>query len=172
MRKTGFDAIVGNAPRVLILGSMPGEASLKQQQYYGHARNLFWEIMGSLFEFDYTLAYKYRTQQLINNNIALWDVIEKCHRQGSLDSSIVKESIKVNDFRALFTEYPTIEYIFFNGGKAESEFRKRVLSSNRSLFAERHYELLPSTSPANARMTKSEKLDKWQKIRAVLSCKK
>ncbi|MDH5408865.1 MAG: DNA-deoxyinosine glycosylase, partial [Gammaproteobacteria bacterium] len=132
----------------------------------------FWAIMGSLFRFDYTLPYDARIQQLINNNIALWDVIEKCHRPGSLDTSIVTDSITVNDFVTLFTAYPTIEFVFFNGGKAEAEFRKRVLPIIKDLPLALHYELLPSTSPANAKMTKAEKLARWKKVQTVLAIKK
>jgi len=151
---------------------MPSEASLEKQQYYGHARNLFWVFMGELFDFDHSIEYQQRTQHLIEQGVAVWDVIEKCHREGSLDSAIESDSIQANDFVQLFADYPTIRNIFFNGAKAETEFRKRVMPLLKESAENYQFELLPSTSPANAGMTKAEKLVRWKKVKTVLQTKK
>jgi TDG/mug DNA glycosylase family protein len=168
MRNKGFKPIIGGKPKVLILGSMPGAESLRQQQYYAHTRNLFWEIMGQLFQFSAAADYNERSALLVTHRIALWDVIAQCQRPGSLDTAIVSESIVINDFAGLFFEYPTIEYVFFNGRKAESEFMKRVQPTLVDLSIDLKYELLPSTSPANASINKTEKFQKWSRIKSVI----
>jgi hypoxanthine-DNA glycosylase len=158
-----FLPIAESDAEVLILGSIPSVKSLEQQEYYGHPRNAFWWIMGELFGFDYTIEYNLRTSQLIKNKIALWDVLKQCERSGSLDSAILAKSIEPNNFSAFFAEHSHIRRVFFNGTKAESEFRKRVLPQISANFADMEYQRLPSTSPAMATMTKSAKLAEWQK---------
>ena len=83
MHNIGFKPIIAGRPKILILGSMPGVASLEQQQYYAHPRNLFWHIMGELLGFRPDIEYRQKTSHLIRHNIALWDVIERCERQGT-----------------------------------------------------------------------------------------
>ncbi len=88
---SGFTAIAEESATVLILGSMPSEASLKKQQYYGHERNAFWPIILSLFASQSAhqiLNYNKLKQLLIKNNIAVWDVLQSCYRHGSLDTAI------------------------------------------------------------------------------------
>jgi len=167
MSKTGFEPIIGGKPTALILGSMPGEASLQKTQYYANPRNLFWEIVATHFNFDHTLDYDQKITHLIANQVALWDVIGSCERQGSLDSSIRSASIKVNNLLALFVEYPSISHIFFNGTKAKIEFYKRVLPDLSELHNKLELILLPSTSPANARISRDEKIAQWSKLKLV-----
>ena len=152
---------------MLILGSMPGEESLRQQQYYAHPRNQFWPIICEILSLDMAADYQARTQALIDHGIALWDVIGQCRRQGSLDTSIVAASVEVNDFASLLSEYDSIEHIFFNGRKAESEFNRRVLPG-LSLSRTIHLHLLPSTSPAHAGMSRADKLLQWSQIKQPL----
>lgn len=147
-----------------MLGSMPGEDSLKQNEYYAHPRNLFWSLMSQVLGFSPELGYQHRTEQLIKNHIALWDVIKSCEREGSLDSSIINTSIKINNFRWLFKAYPTIQYVCFNGKKAEAEFKKHVL---KKLTMELEFITLPSTSPANAGITQAEKSRKWSVLKKL-----
>ena len=163
---SGFSAIADKNAKLLILGSMPSETSLQKQQYYGHQRNAFWSIMLSLF-FEQSnsevLSYAQRKQLLIKNNIAVWDVLQSCHRQGSLDTAIKMESIKTNNFHHFFQSHPAIKKVFFNGTKAEAIYIKHVLPTINKQFSHLEYCRLPSTSPAHATMTLKQKTAIWQK---------
>ncbi len=164
MNCTCFSPIVAPDAEILILGSIPSVKSLDQQEYYGHPRNAFWWIMGELLGFDYRMDYELRKSQLLKHKIALWDVMKQCERPGSLDSAIITKSIEANDFSAFFAEYRHINKVLFNGTKAESEFKKRVLPTLNAKFENITYQRLPSTSPAMASMTKSAKLAEWKVI--------
>ncbi|MDJ0393163.1 DNA-deoxyinosine glycosylase [Rhodococcus sp. G-MC3] len=155
-----FAPIIDDASHTLILGSMPGVASLEANQYYAHPRNAFWPIMASALDFDPTLPYEERTAALLRNGIAVWDVLKLCTRHGSLDSAIVESSIVANDFAELLRRHPSIDRIFFNGAKAESSFVRHVAPLGDRLTLIR----LPSTSPAHASLSFSDKLDAWHEI--------
>jgi TDG/mug DNA glycosylase family protein len=154
-----FPPVADDRARVLILGSMPGVLSLAENQYYAHPRNLFWPIMGSLFGAGRDVAYEQRLRLLQDHRIALWDVLHSCQRDGSLDSDIQCEV--ANNFATFFNTYPQITHVFFNGGKAESSFRKHVRDVGQGLVMTR----LPSTSPAHASLSFEEKLAAWSQIR-------
>lgn len=147
-----------------MLGSMPGVESLRQQQYYAHARNSFWFIMGQLLNFDETLAYDKRAANLGSKYVALWDVLNSCIRKGSLDSAIDNASIQPNDFNGFFTSHPQIRDVFFNGQKASQVYHKQVLPLLADSFGHIEYHQLPSTSPAMAALSKQQKLLKWRII--------
>jgi TDG/mug DNA glycosylase family protein len=155
----GFPPISLPDARLLILGSMPGQASLAARQYYAHPRNAFWPIMGRLLGFDPAAAYADRATALRAAGIALWDVVHSCARPGSLDASIDRDSARINDFAAFFAAHPGISQVFFNGATAESLFRKAVLPS---LAAPPDLLRLPSTSPAHAALSFERKLAAWQ----------
>lgn len=150
---------------MLILGSMPGEESLRRQQYYAHPRNAFWPVMGALFKFSPNESYAARTRHLILNHIALWDVLKKCKRDGSLDSSIDDASISVNNFKAFFRKNPGIRTVFFNGTRAEQEFNRRVKPHLPASCRHLEYIRLPSTSPAMASLPLKQKTARWAVIR-------
>jgi hypoxanthine-DNA glycosylase len=155
-----FPPIVGGDPGILILGSMPGTASLKANQYYAHPRNAFWPIMAQLLGFDSNASYSERCQQLVQHGIAVWDVLKACYRPGSLDQHIDPATMTANDFNAFLAEYPKIQSIFFNGGKAEQVFLQRV---KPQLVRELQLTRLPSTSPAHAAMSFKQKQQYWQR---------
>jgi len=159
-RITGLAAIADPTARVLILGSMPGEASLAAGQYYAHPRNAFWWIVGSLLDIRPDAAYEQRADALRAAGIAVWDVVHSCHRQGSLDSAIDAASIRMNDFRTFFTNHPHIELTCFNGTAAERLFRTRALPGI-GVIAPRLLRL-PSTSPAHAARSAEAKLREWR----------
>jgi double-stranded uracil-DNA glycosylase len=161
----GFAPIVSKQAKALILGSMPGAASLLKQQYYGHPRNAFWPIMGALFVMDPELDYFGRKQALINNGIAVWDVLQSCNRLGSLDSQIEMASIITNRFDEFFTEYSAIRYVFFNGAMAEKLYRKYSLPTLSQHFSYLQYRRLPSTSPAHASLNLGQKIEAWQIVK-------
>lgn len=143
---------------VLILGSMPGAASLLAGQYYAHRQNRFWPFMAALTDMDIASPYPQRVQRLHRAGIALWDVIAHCRREGSLDSAIRHEA--VNDFGRFFAQHTGIGTVLFNGAKAETTFIRRVLPGLGlpALTCRR----LPSTSPANASQREAAKLAAWR----------
>jgi hypoxanthine-DNA glycosylase len=158
-----FPPLVGANPKLLILGSMPGVASLQAQQYYAHPRNAFWPIMAELFELNSSAPYPQRCEQLTASGIAVWDVLKACHRPGSLDQHIDPETIEANDFLSFLATHSTITAIFFNGGKAEQMFRRYVLPQLEQPLV---MHKLPSTSPAHAALNCEQKLKAWQQLKA------
>jgi len=126
-RVQSFPPIVSQQSKLLILGSMPGEASLIAGQYYAHPRNAFWHIMGELVGAGPSLPYQERVAILQSIGVALWDSLQACIRPGSLDASI-KEEV-ANDFAALFVKYPNITHVFFNGSEAERSFHRHAKSA-------------------------------------------
>lgn len=164
----GFPPLIGEAPRVLILGSMPSVVSLQRNQYYAHPRNSFWPIMSQLFGIRGDASYEERANALTGAGVAVWDVMRSCERQGSLDSSIKNNTIEVNNFEHLLCVNPTISRIYFNGAKAEAEFLKRVLPAIAGAVAEGILlKRLPSTSPAHASMNFEQKLAAWRNITSI-----
>lgn len=121
--------------------------------------------MGELCNAGFELPYLERLTVLQNAGIALWDVLQACEREGSLDGNIQKESEVANDLPGLLNEFPSIQAIGFNGGKAWMAFRRMVLPKLNPKIAG-HLEMfpLPSTSPANAGKSFEEKLRKWRVI--------
>jgi len=157
-----FEPIVDDNARLLILGSMPGKESLRQQQYYAYKRNQFWKILFEVFQEDLTDNYTKKKELLYRHHIGLWDVLKSCEREGSLDSNIRNE--QVNDFKGFFSNYPSIKYVVFNGSKAISSFKKHV---GFELLSNFEYYQLPSTSPANTKPYE-EKIRQWKLIRDLI----
>jgi hypoxanthine-DNA glycosylase len=164
-RVEGFPPIASDRSKVLILGTMPGELSLVTGQYYANLRrNIFWPIMGELFGARPALPYEKRVEILQSAGVAVWDVLQSCVRPDSLDESITEEV--VNDFPAFFAKHPSIAHVFFNGGKAQTMFRRHVLpapTEDRYIFT-----CLPSTSPAHAAMRPEAKMLAWSVIKTAL----
>ena len=165
---TGFPPIADRKAVVLVLGSMPSTRSLEDRQYYAHPRNDFWHIMISLLSGVHNLEYEQRKALLLQNRIALWDVLNTCQRKGSLDSSIRNETVVVNDFGSFYSEHPKIRSVFFNGARAQQEYNKRVLPALDQKFCGISYMRLPSTSPAMASLSREQKLKAWRIILASL----
>ncbi|HQA11072.1 DNA-deoxyinosine glycosylase [Zoogloea sp.] len=159
-----FPPVATPQAQTLILGSMPGGASLRAGEYYAHPRNLFWPILGALVGAYPALPYPRRLECLTEAGIALWDVLLCCEREGSLDGSIAPATIIANDFKDFFTRHPQIRRVFFNGAMAESSFRRHVLKSLPAASKGIVYERLPSTSPANASYSFARRLDAWRAV--------
>jgi len=155
-----FAPLAHDDARILILGSLPGQRSLQEQQYYAHPQNAFWRIMRELVGADGD--YQQRCDTLIANRIALWDVLAESVRPGSMDSDIDMNTARPNDFESLLRQCPKIERVCFNGKKAAQMFAKFVgqggLSDGKTLVT------LPSTSPAYAAMPYEEKLAHWRDV--------
>jgi hypoxanthine-DNA glycosylase len=152
------------ASSLLILGSFPGVQSLEQRQYYAHPRNGFWPIMAQLLCFDPGAAYDDRVEALVGQGVALWDVLCRCRRKGSLDSAIDADSVVINDFNAFFDAHRNIQALIFNGLRAEETFIKSVLPQLDSPNRPKKMHRLPSTSPAMAMLSLEEKAKQWQLI--------
>ena len=152
-------AVVDEQTKVLIVGSMPGAQSLEKQQYYGHPRNHFWGIIGTLTREVVPDNYEDRLALVKKYGIGLWDVIQSCERVGSLDSNIKNEV--PNDFAQLFQHYPQIEAVLFNGTKAHDVFKKHV---GFQLLDGKDYYKMPSTSPVPGRniQTFAQKVETWR----------
>ena len=158
----GFPPIADERARVLVLGSLPGVRSLEMSEYYAQPQNAFWRIMGQLFGAEPALPYAERLARLRDSRVAVWDVLAAGEREGSLDSSIVRSSIVVNDFASFFARHRSIRLICFNGNTAAALFRRHVLSTLSPEWAALEMRALPSTSPAYASLRFEQKLARWQ----------
>lgn len=154
-----FPPVADGHCRILVLGSMPGVMSLKKQQYYGHPQNPFWPMMFDLLGEDPIDDYEMKKAMMLAHRIALWDVVYRCTREGSLDTRI--KNPEPNDFAWLYAEYPGIMRVYFNGGKAEELYRRLVLK--KGIGADKQYARLPSTSPAYT-IPYEEKRREWRHI--------
>ena len=162
-RLYGLPPVVSANTRLLILGSFPGVASLRAQQYYGHPHNQFWKILQAIWPAQPMAtgegSYPRRCQWLLDRGLGLWDVYASCERAGSLDSAI--RNAQVNDFASLKSRCPQLKVIAHNGGES-FKHAKLVRSSLRV----EHFPLvkLPSTSPANASWSFERKLAAWREV--------
>lgn len=163
-RARSFAPVLGRNPRILILGSLPGRASLAAGEYYAHPRNLFWDVMGELAGAPRSMPYAQRLDALAARGIALWDVVQDARRPGSLDSAIDFASARHNDIAALLETQPALQVVAFNGGTAARLFSRQV----RPRLGERAATLallpLPSTSPAHAGLPRDAKLKAWRQL--------
>jgi TDG/mug DNA glycosylase family protein len=159
-RVQGFPAVIGADTRILILGSMPGIASLNAQQYYAHPQNHFWRIMGEICGAGPELPYAQRLQALLCRRLGLWDVLQSCVRGGSLDAAIELDSAVANDLLPLLRS-GAVTRLCCNGGTAHRALRHHLGEPLEREFP--HIEIcrLPSTSPANASWSFSRKLAAW-----------
>ncbi|HAU69517.1 MAG TPA: DNA-deoxyinosine glycosylase [Gammaproteobacteria bacterium] len=147
--------------QVLILGSMPGKKSLDQNQYYAHPQNAFWSIILQGTSCDLSHSYAERLAALVKLRVGVWDVLADCERSGSLDSNIVRGSEVFNPLDEVVKSLPALTGVFFNGQKAQHLFNRRF----KHLSKEKRpcFSVLPSTSPAYAAMSTSQKSTIWSK---------
>lgn len=138
---------------------MPGKDSLKHNQYYGHSRNAFWKILFSLLNQPFTNDYPQKQALLLQNKIALWDVLKSCERETSLDSDINNEY--PNDIAKFLSQNAQINHLFFNGNAAFLFYKKHIKNVALPIT------VLPSTSPAHA-ISFEQKLKAWQQITHLL----
>ncbi len=160
-----FEPIASRNARVLVLGTMPGKASLRAAQYYANPHNQFWKLLGAALEIEFASDYRKRVAQLAAAKIALWDVLACCTRASSLDSDIDDATALANDFAPFFARHRALRRVYFNGAKAEALFRRRVLPALPEGLP-LAYQRLPSTSPANASIPYAAKLRAWRAVGA------
>jgi hypoxanthine-DNA glycosylase len=154
-RLSGLPPVIAANTRLVVLGSFPGAASLRQQQYYGHPRNHFWPLVGALWQLDgfSTRPYEERIAELGRRGLGLWDIYASCRRQGSLDQAI--EDAEFNDLAGLRQRAPALQAIAHNGGES-ARAQRQTAALGLPVFK------LPSTSPANASWSFDRKRSAWQ----------
>lgn len=153
---TGLAPVIRADTQRLILGSFPGVASLAATQYYAHPRNQFWGLLSAALREDLVaLPYPARLERLIARQIGLWDVFAACERRGSLDSAIRRA--QTIDVGQLQQSCPALKKILFNG---------KTAGAYAPVFAAAGYAtlVLPSSSPANARLSFEQKRLQWQAL--------
>ncbi len=153
MRMSNPIAPICEGGRILILGTFPGGESLKAEFYYWHPQNRFWKVLAGIYnEPGFLQRDKHARKQLVvKHRLALWDTVESCLREGSLDQNIKDPA--VIDLAGFLESNPSIRRIILNGTKAAAIYKKYFINSvNVEYFA------CPSTSPANARF----KIDLWR----------
>ena len=157
--KCGFPPIARSDARLLILGTLPGEDSLRLQQYYGHKHNAFWRLISAILEADTPADYPTRKVLLVTNRWALWDVLARAERTGSSDAAIRHPS--ANAFDDFFAEHRDIRAIAFNGQKARALFVRHVLKRGLEFDRNVHLIDLPSSSPLHT-VSFKQKLAAWR----------
>ena len=151
-----FEPIIDNNSQMLILGSFPSKKSFENSFYYSHPQNQFWRLLSEIFGEKEPKSIEEKLVFLKKHKIALWDMVKKCKRDNSLDSSL--KEIEVNDIGSLLIKYPNIKKIYFTGRKTQKLFEK-----NFSYLKIKTY-YLPSPSPAYKKLTFHQKLNIWKKL--------
>ena len=156
----GFLPVYGESVEILILGSFPSRQSLEKKEYYGNPQNHFWHIIEALFNIDRHIPYALRISRLTEHRIVLWDILSGCCRDGSADAQI-REPV-FNDLAAFLRVHPSIRLVALNGSTAGRYYHQMTISTLVPAV------ILPSTSPANARVSFPEKVSAWSIIRTSL----
>jgi double-stranded uracil-DNA glycosylase len=162
--KLGLAPMVDDGSRVLILGTLPGEESLRQQRYYGDPSNQFWSLLSSVFGAPVGRTYPERLAFLASHGVALWDVLESAERVGSSDAAI-KEP-QPNDFGELFSRFPALRRVAFNGTKAEALWRIYICPKTDVPHESLITKVLPSSSgtPGRHVLPFEEKVSRWREF--------
>ena len=142
--------------RVLILGSFPSVKSRENGFFYGHRQNRFWKVLSAVFNCPVPETIEEKKRLLIQNGVALWDVIASCDITGSADSSI--KNAKPNDILLIIMK-SKITAVFVNGNTAAKLYEKYLFPETKIKAT-----VLPSTSPANARFTLEMLVERWKVI--------
>lgn len=146
--------VYNSESKILILGSFPSVRSREERFFYAHPQNRFWKVIAAVLGIETPLTIEEKREMLLENNIALWDVIKSCEIEGSSDSTI--KNVTVNDFSEILTA-ADIKMIFANGSTAFKMFKKYS-------GIEKNILKLPSSSPANAVFTTERLIKEWSII--------
>jgi double-stranded uracil-DNA glycosylase len=162
--KHALRPVVDENSRFLILGTLPGDESLRQQRYYSDPRNRFWSLLSSVFGVPAGESYQQRLEFLAAHRVALWDVLQSAERAGSSDQAITKP--QPNDFGELFSKFPALRRIAFNGTKAESLWRTYIRVTTDVPHESLMTKILPSSSGSPGRhvLPFDEKLRRWREF--------
>lgn len=158
--KFAFPPSVDARTRLLILGSLPGDASIRQGEYYAHRGNAFWHLLGGVLDEDLRgQPYAMRLKRLRARGVGLWDVIESAERNGSLDSSI--RGAELRDLSRFVDRLPALKAIAFNGKIAATHGRRQLIGRADLTLID-----LPSSSGAHAGLSREKKAEAWAVLRA------
>ena len=161
LRSRSFAPVVRPDTRILILGSLPGQRSLAEGQYYAHPRNRFWHLVGRVTEIDFpALDYPARLDALLAHGIGLWDAVQSARRKGSLDADM--RDVEATDLPELVNRLPRLRAVAFNGKASERIGRPQLSGMDVHCLA------LPSSSPAHAAMNFDQKAAVWDTLRQFL----
>ncbi|MBP2132673.1 TDG/mug DNA glycosylase family protein [Methanomicrobium sp. W14] len=161
--RTGLLPVSGKKPKVLILGSFPGEVSIEKNQYYANKRNHFWKLLEITLNIDFDLSYERKTEAVRSSGIALWDVVYTCDRVKSMDGSI--KNVVPNDIFGFIKSHNSIRAVFLNGITGAGRLFFRYHKNFSDVFPGIQVITLPSSSPANALYSFEEKAERWAVIR-------
>lgn len=151
-----FEPVYNSESQILILGSLPSVKSRENQFYYGHPQNRFWKVIANILNVPVPETIEEKKSLLLENNIALWDVIYECDIAGSSDSSI--KNVVPCDIASIINK-AKIKKVFCNGQTAGKLYKKFIFPQTKF-----EAEILPSTSPANAVWTLEKLVENWKKI--------
>ena len=169
MKKHGLAPLVNKEPRILILGSLPSDESIRKQEYYGNPRNLFWNVIAGVFAEPVPETYEEKKALLFRHNIALWDVCASAEREGSLDTNI--KNTEFNDLVGFIKKYPTLQIIVLNGGKAKAEYRRYIRSHKIDFCGlEEYYFTSTSSLSISAGWPLERIIEQWSEIRNFKCC--
>lgn len=160
--KSAFAPVVAPDTRVLVLGSLPGEASLRASRYYAHPANQFWRLIGGVIGRDLgPLAYHDRLAALLEARVGLWDSVARARRQGSLDTAI--RDVEPAPLASLADTLPALRAVGFNGATSARIGRRQFAADSPLAFVQ-----LASSSAAYCRVTLEEKQESWNVLRKFL----
>jgi double-stranded uracil-DNA glycosylase len=157
--KCGLAPLANTDARILILGSLPGDESIRQQQYYAHPQNQFWVMLASVYGETLYDAYARRISLIARHELAVWDVLNSAERAGSLDTAI--RNAVPNDFSVFFARHKRLEAIAFNGQKAHALYKRYIAKSDRGPSRTLRTAVMPSTSPAYT-ISVEKKIAQWR----------
>jgi len=164
MLQHSIEPVYDKNSKILILGSFPSVKSREECFFYGHPQNRFWKVLSAVLGEELPITIKDKKAMLLENNIALWDVIKSCDIEGSSDSSI--KNVVANDLRVIL-EASDIKQIYLNGKKAEELYKKYIYLQIKQTAI-----CLPSTSPANAAWSLERLITAWECIKTNKVCLK
>ena len=157
--KFAFPPSVDADTRLLVLGSLPGDASIRQGEYYAHRGNGFWTLMGEALGEDVRgMPYAMRLKRLRARGVGLWDVIESAQRDGSLDGAI--RGAELRDLALFAQRLPALRAVAFNGRTAALHGRRQLGHRPDLTLID-----LPSSSGAYASMSRAKKAEIWGGLR-------
>lgn len=151
-----FPPVFDSASRVLILGTFPSVKSRESGFFYGHPQNRFWKVTAAVFGCAVPESEAEKRRFLLQNHIALWDVIDACTIENSADSTI--KEVVANDLSPIL-QNSRVEQIFTNGKTAGALYDRHLLAKTAITAV-----CLPSTSPANAAWSLARLIAAWSVI--------